>query len=67
MIELAAARGAIGWKVNGAGGDGGSVTVLSASRESKQTLDDRVAVLDRRYRVLPVQISTAGLQVRGAL
>ena len=35
VIEFAAAHGAIGWKVNGAGGDGGSVTILSATREAK--------------------------------
>jgi D-glycero-alpha-D-manno-heptose-7-phosphate kinase len=67
VIELAAARGAVGWKVNGAGGNGGSVTILSATRESKQALEHRVAVLDMRYRVLPIHVSTAGLEVRGAL
>ena len=35
VIELAAAHGAIGWKVNGAGGDGGSLTILSATRRSQ--------------------------------
>jgi D-glycero-alpha-D-manno-heptose-7-phosphate kinase len=28
IIELAQAHGAVGWKVNGAGGDGGSVTII---------------------------------------
>ena len=28
MIEIAQAHGALGWKVNGAGGDGGSLTIL---------------------------------------
>jgi D-glycero-alpha-D-manno-heptose-7-phosphate kinase len=67
VIEMAAAQGAVGWKVNGAGGDGGSVTILSATPEAKESLADRVAQLDTRYRVLPVQISEVGLQVRGAL
>ena len=67
VIEFAAARGAVGWKVNGAGGDGGSVTIVSASRETKEALELAVAVLDERYRVLPVQVSTAGLEVRGTL
>jgi hypothetical protein len=53
--------------VNGAGGDGGSVTILSATPEAKETLEHRVAASDRRYRVLPIQVSTTGLQVRGAL
>jgi D-glycero-alpha-D-manno-heptose-7-phosphate kinase len=67
VIEIAAAQGALGWKINGAGGDGGSVTILSATRETKEALEHRVAVLDSRYRVLPIQVSTVGLQVRGAL
>jgi D-glycero-alpha-D-manno-heptose-7-phosphate kinase len=67
VIDLAAAHGAAGWKVNGAGGDGGSVTILSATQEAKEALDCRVAVLDRRYQVLPIQISPVGLEVRGAL
>jgi D-glycero-alpha-D-manno-heptose-7-phosphate kinase len=67
VIEVAAAQGAIGWKINGAGGDGGSVTILSATREAKEALEHRVAVLDTRYLVLPIQVSTVGLQVRGAL
>ena len=64
VIELAAAHGAVGWKVNGAGGDGGSVTILSATRETKEALDHRVTVLDTRYRVLPIHISSVGLEVR---
>ena len=67
VIELAAACGAIGWKVNGAGGDGGSVTILSATREAKGALEDHVNVLDTRYRVLPIHVSPVGLEVRGAL
>jgi D-glycero-alpha-D-manno-heptose-7-phosphate kinase len=67
VIEIAAVHGAVGWKVNGAGGDGGSVTILSATPAAKETLEHRVAASDRRYRVLPIQVSTTGLQVRGAL
>jgi len=67
VIEMAGAQGAIGWKVNGAGGDGGSVTILSGTREAKDLLERRVALLDARYRVLPVEPSPVGLVVRGAL
>jgi D-glycero-alpha-D-manno-heptose-7-phosphate kinase len=67
VIEFAAAQEAIGWKVNGAGGDGGSVTILSATREAKDALEHRVAGLDPRYRILPIQVSSVGLQVRGTL
>lgn len=67
VIEVAAAQGAIGWKINGAGGDGGSVTMLSDSRETKDSLEEHVAMLDTRYRILPIQVSAIGLMVRGAL
>jgi D-glycero-alpha-D-manno-heptose-7-phosphate kinase len=67
MIEFAVSEGAIGWKVNGAGGDGGSVTILSTTRDAKDALEQRVTGLDPRYRVLPIEISPVGLQVRGAL
>jgi D-glycero-alpha-D-manno-heptose-7-phosphate kinase len=67
VIEIAAAHQSVGWKVNGAGGDGGSVTILNAGQEAKAELEQRVAALDARFRVLPIRISTAGLEVSGAL
>ncbi|MDP9335026.1 MAG: GHMP kinase, partial [Actinomycetota bacterium] len=67
VIEIAAAHPAVGWKVNGAGGDGGSVTILNANREAKEELEHRVAALDVRFRVFPIRVSTAGLEVCGAL
>jgi D-glycero-alpha-D-manno-heptose-7-phosphate kinase len=67
VIEFVAAQGAVGWKVNGAGGDGGSVTILSPDWETKEKFEDRVTDLDKRYRVLPIQVSTVGLEVRPAL
>jgi len=67
VIEMAKGRHAIGWKVNGAGGDGGSVTILSATPAAKRALDQGVTALDPRYRVLPLAVSTVGLTVRGYL
>ena len=67
VIEVAATHGAIGWKVNGAGGDGGSVTILSATQESKEALEHGVAEVNTRFQILPIQVSTVGLEVRGAL
>ena len=64
VIQCAAAQGAIGWKVNGAGGDGGSVTILNASSSAKALLEPRVTELDSSYRVLPIQMSPTGLQVK---
>lgn len=67
VIECAAALGALGWKVNGAGGDGGSVTVLSATEAAKAEFEQGVRTLDTTYRVLPIQLSPVGLQVGGTL
>ena len=36
IIEVAKANGAIGWKVNGAGGDGGSITLLCGPTSSEK-------------------------------
>ena len=41
--------------------------MLSATREAKAALEQRIAGLDPRYRVLPVQVSPVGLQVCGTL
>jgi D-glycero-alpha-D-manno-heptose-7-phosphate kinase len=67
VISFAAERGSPGWKVNGAGGDGGTVTVLSATPRAKERFERELGGANRRYRVLPIDISTAGLEVRGSL
>jgi D-glycero-alpha-D-manno-heptose-7-phosphate kinase len=63
VIQAAARQGAIGWKVNGAGGDGGSVTLLSRTEDEKIRLEDTIGDLDPRYRLLPVALSPAGLEI----
>jgi D-glycero-alpha-D-manno-heptose-7-phosphate kinase len=67
VIKLARARRSVGWKVNGAGGEGGSVSILSAGPEEKQALEDDVAARHPEYRVIPIRVSPDGLQVTGAL
>jgi D-glycero-alpha-D-manno-heptose-7-phosphate kinase len=67
LIETAQRHGAIGWKVNGAGGDGGSVTILNETREAKESLEDLIAVSSSGYRVLPIRISAVGLEVQGSI
>ncbi len=67
VIDLAARDGAIGWKVNGAGGDGGSLTVLHDTSGGREAFERRVIALDHRYAVLPLAPSVDGLVVRGAL
>jgi D-glycero-alpha-D-manno-heptose-7-phosphate kinase len=63
-IEIAAAHGASGWKVNGAGGEGGSVTLLCgpdmrARRELQRALRDA----NPRFEIIPTRLSQDGLRV----
>ncbi|HUJ66337.1 MAG TPA: hypothetical protein VLX59_12415 [Acidimicrobiales bacterium] len=62
VIQAAARQGAIGWKVNGAGGAGGSLTLLSRTEDEKTRLEDTIGDLDPRYRFLPVALSRPGLE-----
>jgi D-glycero-alpha-D-manno-heptose-7-phosphate kinase len=63
VIEVAKAEGALGWKVNGAGGEGGSLTLLADSPAGAAALGRAVSRADDRYRVLPVALSEQGLSV----
>lgn len=67
VIEAARRSGAAGWKVNGAGGDGGSVTLLSGTEQATESLRAEVASLDPAYEVSPVRISDTGLHIEGSL
>ena len=55
VIAAAREAGALGWKVNGAGGEGGSVTVLCG---------DEMPVFDVGV-VLPLRLSRQGVRVTG--
>lgn len=64
VIEVAEASGALGWKMNGAGGEGGSVTLLtSSSRAGKRQLLREIEALDPKYQPIPVYLSRFGLRV----
>ena len=64
VIDVARAHGAVGWKVNGAGGDGGSVTVLSGpDRSRKRAMLRAVEASDPKFRNIPVLLSRFGLRV----
>jgi D-glycero-alpha-D-manno-heptose-7-phosphate kinase len=63
-IEIAIAHGAKGWKVNGAGGDGGSVTLLASDRaEAKRAMVDEIIADNPRLVPIPIEISRDGLRV----
>jgi D-glycero-alpha-D-manno-heptose-7-phosphate kinase len=59
IIGDAEQHGAIGWKVNGAGGDGGSLTILHATTQAK-------TLFEAQHRTIPIRIE-GGLRVTGSL
>ena len=61
-FSLAAQHGAAGWKVNGAGGDGGSVTVLAPARVSdRQAFMHAVATQLRGATAIPLTLAEGGV------
>ena len=63
VIELAKANGAVGWKVNGAGGEGGSLTILGPpERERQRILAAEIQRMEPRFRVIPTYLSRMGLR-----
>lgn len=64
VIEIAAAHGAAGWKVNGAGGDGGSITLLSgAAPAAKRAMVRAITQENPALVPIPIVISRDGLRV----
>jgi D-glycero-alpha-D-manno-heptose-7-phosphate kinase len=64
VIRIAQQRGAVGWKVNGAGGSGGSVSVLGPpDPPSRARLAAALQRADRGWRLLPVHLTDRGLTV----
>lgn len=64
VIDVAREHGALGVKLNGAGGDGGSVTVLSgSSRAAQRAMLREIEELNADLRVIPVLLSRYGLRV----
>ena len=64
IIDIARQHGAAGWKVNGAGGDGGSVTILSGpDRTIKRTMIREIEKASEKFKNLPIYLSRRGLRV----
>lgn len=64
VIDVAQAHGALGWKVNGAGGEGGSLTLLCGPRaEAKRALIRNLEAEDSLFRNIPARLSRHGLRV----
>ena len=64
VIEVAAAHGALGWKVNGAGGEGGSITLLCGPDMTvKRLLISALREMDPLFQIIPTHLSRYGLRV----
>lgn len=64
VIEIAKRHSAIGWKVNGAGGDGGSVTILgSANGTNNRNMLKEIEELGQGIQHIPTYFSRYGLRV----
>jgi D-glycero-alpha-D-manno-heptose-7-phosphate kinase len=63
IIDVASAHGATGWKVNGAGGAGGSVTLLGpADRRAQRRMIEAVLAANAEFRNIPVRICHTGVR-----
>lgn len=65
VIALAREHGAWGWKVNGAGGRGGSLTLLGRPEPGLQKeMHAALEAMGKGIGILPLRLSTSGLTVR---
>ena len=64
VIEIAREHGALGWKVNGAGGEGGSVTILGSSLSHvKRAMIQEIEKQNPLFKSIPIYLSRHGLRV----
>lgn len=64
VIEIAKAHGALGWKVNGAGGEGGSVTILCGDlSHAKRAMIREIEEENLLFRSIPIYLSRYGLRI----
>ena len=64
IIDIAREHGALGWKVNGAGGEGGSITLLSGpDRAIRRSMLRAIEATNPKYRNIPVRLNHDGLHV----
>jgi len=63
IIDIARSHKAVGWKVNGAGGDGGSVTILgSGDPAAKRAMIREIEQANPQFRNIPLYLSRMGLR-----
>jgi len=64
VIEIGREHGAVGWKVNGAGGEGGSVSLLCGEDSySKRTMLRTIEQENKLFKIIPIYLSRYGLRV----
>jgi D-glycero-alpha-D-manno-heptose-7-phosphate kinase len=63
IIEIARTHGAVGWKVNGAGGDGGSLTLLcNESSWARRAMIRDIEQENLAFKSIPIYLSRHGLR-----
>lgn len=63
IIDIARAHGALGWKVNGAGGDGGSLTLLCGdSSHAKRAMIREIEAESPLFQNITIYLSRHGLR-----
>ncbi len=63
VIAIARQHGAIGWKINGAAGDGGSVTILSGPQsQARRAMIREIEQENRLFKNIPIYLSRYGLR-----
>jgi D-glycero-alpha-D-manno-heptose-7-phosphate kinase len=63
IIEIAQSHGALGWKVNGAGGEGGSVTLLcNENSHAKRAMIREIEEENALFKNIPIYLSRYGLR-----
>ena len=64
VIEIAKAHGAVGWNVNGAGGEGGSLAILcGAQSHIKREMIREIEQENALFSNIPIYLSRYGLRV----
>jgi D-glycero-alpha-D-manno-heptose-7-phosphate kinase len=63
VIQIAKESGALGWKVNGAGGEGGSITLLCDDRSAaKRAMIRTIEQENALFKNIPIYLSRYGLR-----
>jgi D-glycero-alpha-D-manno-heptose-7-phosphate kinase len=64
VMAIARAHGALGWKVNGAGGSGGSLTLLCGDNSAaKRTMLREIEQENVLFQTIPISLSRHGLRI----